>query len=391
VDIEAFANSPIGRLVRISGYDHRLEQSYDHWAYVPSDLPREVTLTQATINVMGQADRALGALTARIRLLPNPNLLVQPALRKEAKDTSALEGTFAHLDEVLKADFIDPPKRSSEIREIMNYVTAATAAIEMVRTLPICRRLLEPIQKMLVTGTRGDGYDAGRLRERQVHIGEEGAPVEEARFVPTPPGETLISGFQQWEEWVNGEDDLPLLAKLAMSHYQFETLHPFSDGNGRLGRLVITLQLLVAKELEYPVLNLSSWFEPRRTEYVDALRRVSLTGDFDTWIALFSRAVRDRSRTALSTIDALIAYRDGIVARAHASGIRGITHDVADIVIGNPVITVSEFAKQRQVAYNTARANVEKLVGMGIYRQLAGIDYGRIYFSQEVAKLIGED
>jgi Fic family protein len=339
---------------------------------------------------MGQADRALGALTARIRLLPAPDLLVRAALRKEAKDTSALEGTFAHLDEVLKADYVDPPKRSNEVREIMNYVEAATTAMEMVQSLPICRRLLEPIQGIIVRGTRGDGYDAGKLRERQVHIGEEGTPIEESRFVPTPPGDALISGFEDWEEWLNRQDDLPLIAKLAMSHYQFETLHPFSDGNGRLGRLIITLQLIAADELEYPVLNLASWFEPRRTAYIDALRDLTLTGDFDSWIALFATAVRDRSRSAVLTIDALLNYRDSIVEKAHEQRIRGITTEVADVVIGNPVISVSEFAHRRGVAYNTAKSNIDKLVQLGAYREVTGTEYGRIYFAERVARLIDD-
>jgi Fic family protein len=154
VDFDTFSQSPIGQLVPISGYDHRLNQPYDHWAYVPDKLPEEVPLTQPTINVMGQADRALGSLTARIRLLPNPHLLVMPALRKEAKDTSALEGTYAHLDDIFRADYIDPPKRSSEVREVMNYVSAATQAIEMVKSLPICLRLLEPIQMLTPTENR---------------------------------------------------------------------------------------------------------------------------------------------------------------------------------------------------------------------------------------------
>jgi Fic family protein len=390
VDFETFSQSPIGQLVPISGYDHRLNQPYDHWAYVPDKLPAEVPLTQPTINVMGQADRALGSLSARIRLLPNPQLLVMPALRKEAKDTSALEGTYAHLDDIFQADYIDPPKRSSEVREVMNYVSAATQAIEMVKSLPICLRLLEPIQKILVTGTRGDGYDAGRLRERQVHIGEELAPVEEARFVPSPP-EELVEGFREWERWVNANDEMPLIAKLALAHYQFETLHPFSDGNGRLGRLVITLQLLIAGELEYPILNLSSFFEPRRTEYIDALRNVSITGDFDPWINLFARAVRDRSRTAQTTIDTLLGYRNAIVDLAHTRGVRGISPDVADVVIGNPVVTIAQFAKVRDVAYNTAKSNIEKLVDLGVYREVSGNDYGRLYFAPDVSRIIGED
>lgn len=391
MDIDLFKKSPIGTLVEISGWDGRLNQTYDHFAFVPADLPSSVQLSQETIKVMGEADRALGALNARIRLLPNPSLLVRPALRKEAQDTSALEGTFAQLEEILKGEYIDPPKRSTELREVLNYLDAAYEAFDLIKTLPISKRVLEPIQKILVSNTRGDGFDAGKLRERQVFIGDEGSPVHEARFVPPPPIE-LVDGFQQWETWINNTSDtFPLLAKIAMAHYQFETLHPFSDGNGRLGRLVITLQLMCAGELDYPILNLSSWFEPRRRMYIDALRNVSVTGEFDPWVRIFSEAVRDRSKAAHSTIDALLAYRDSVVTVADEQGIRGITADVVDVIIGNPVITVSEFSRSKGVAYGTARSYVEKLLRMGVLEETTGADYGRTYFARQVARLIGPE
>lgn len=385
-----FKDSPVGRLVAISGWDSELGRPYDHFAYVPAPLPDEVSLSQPTIKLMGEADRALGALNARIRFLPNPALLVQPAIRKEAQATSALEGTYAHLDEILAADYIDPPRRSSELREVMNYVEAAAQGIGLINTLPICKRMLEQIQKTLVSGTRGDAYDAGTLRTRQVFIGEKGRPVEDARFVPPPPGDVLEEGFSDWERWVNRNDDLPLLVKLALTHYQFETLHPFSDGNGRVGRLVITLQLLVEKEIEYPILNLSAWLEPRREAYIDALRQVSATGDFDPWVAMFAEAVRDRSRSALGTIDALFAYRDSIVRKAEAASIRGITPDVADVILGQPVISVSQFRKAHGVAYGTANTLVNKLVELGVLAEMTGGNYGRIYYAREVGRIISQ-
>lgn len=382
-----FKDSPAGSLVPIRGWDNELHREYEHFAYVPRPLDRTVTLSQSTIKVMGEADRALGNLNARIRFLPNPALLVQPALKREAQETSKLEGTYAHLDDILAAELIDPPKRSSELREVMNYVAAALQAIDLIKTLPICRRLLEETQATLVRGTRGDGYDAGSLRGRQVFIGEQGKPVEEARFVP-PPAEFLDSGFASWETWVNTDDDLPLLAKLAMSHYQFETLHPFSDGNGRLGRLIVTLQLLIRNEIEYPILNISAYLEPRRDEYIDALRQVSVTGDFDPWVAMFCRAVRERSRASLEVIDSLLAYRDSVVQKAEKEGIRGITSEVVDVVLGSPFISISEFASIRGVVYNTARSLIKKLENLGVLREISGSSYGRTYVARDVTQII---
>lgn len=389
MDVELFRDSPIGTLVPIRGWDAELHQGYDHFAYVPHELPNTVNLSQETVKLMGEADRALGGLTARIRFLPNPALLVQPALKREAQETSKLEGTYAHLDEILSAELIDPPKRSDELREVMNYVSAALQAIDLIETMPLCRRLLEQIQGTLVYGTRGDGFDAGTLRQRQVFIGEKGKPVEEARFVP-PPVEFLADGFASWEKWVNAEDSLPLMAKLAMSHYQFETLHPFSDGNGRVGRLIVTLQLLIAREIDYPILNISAYLEPRREAYIDALRRVSATGDFDPWVAMFCAAVRDRSRASLQVIDMLLSYRDSVVRKADREKVKGITADVVDVVLASPFISITEFATARGVAYNTARSLVEKLEGLGVLQEITGGSYGRTWVARQVTGIISE-
>lgn len=389
MDIDLFSGSPAGTLVPIRGWDAELDQAYDHFAYVPRELPTTVELSQETVKLMGEADRALGGLTARIRFLPNPALLVRPALRREAQETSKLEGTYAHLDDILAADLIDPPKRSDELREVMNYVSAALQAIQLIEKMPICRRLLEEIQGILVQGTRGDGYDAGSLRKRQVFIGEKGKPVEAARFVP-PPVEFLADGFSSWEKWVNAEDSLPLMAKLAMSHYQFETLHPFSDGNGRVGRLIVTLQLLTAGEIDYPILNISAYLEPRREAYIEALRQVSATGDFDPWIAMFCEAVRDRSRAALQVIDMLLSYRDSVVVKAEREKVKGITADVVDVVLANPFISISEFADARKVAYNTARTLVGKLEMLGVLQEVTGGSYGRVWVARQVSGIISQ-
>lgn len=391
MDTEAFRHSPIGRLVPITGLDARTGKSYQHWAYVPAPLPVKMSFNQTTVKAMGEADRALGALNARTRLLPNPALLARPALRKEAQATSALEGTFATLEEVLKADYVAQPHRSTELKEIHNYVDAATRGIELIQRMPICLRVLEEVQGVLVSGTRGDMYDAGSLRKRQVFIGDQGQPVEQSRFVPPPNGPELEDGFAAWESWINDAGNaLPLQAKLALSHYQFETLHPFSDGNGRLGRLVITLQLLETRELEYPILNLSPWFEPRRTQYIDALRDVSATGAFEPWITMFAEAVRDSSQAALATIDALLAFRDDVLYRARALGHRGHIMSVIDLLIGYPVLSIGDVHRLLKISYVSAQRSIEKLVAMGVIREITGSDYGRLYLAGRVGSIIDE-
>ncbi|MFZ0118102.1 MAG: Fic/DOC family N-terminal domain-containing protein [Pseudonocardiaceae bacterium] len=388
MQLGSFERSPIGRLVRITGHDARQDADYDHYAFLPDPLPHEIPLSQATYKLLSEADRALGALKAHVELLPNPQLLVRPALTREAVSTSALEGTYAALSEVLEAEYAEERRTSAEVREVQNYVRAATKGIELIETMPICLRLVSKLQKILVARTRGDTYDSGRLRERQVYIGEEGGQIEESRFVPPPHGDVLRDGMSDWEKWINADDDVPLLVKAALGHYQFETLHPFSDGNGRLGRLLITLQLIHAGVLTQPVLNLSPWFEPRRAAYVDHLMTLSSTGDYNPWVSFFAQAVAARSKAASQTISALLGARERFLTKLRGVGAQGVVLDLAGDLIGFPRITVTRAAQQYGVTYPPANNAVSKLVSLGILREITGSNYSRVFACDEVYNII---
>ncbi len=388
MQLERLKNSPVGHLVPIQGHDARLGRDYRHFAFVPDPLPATVELTQRTQRLFSEADRAVGALQVMTRLLPRPSLLVRPALTKEAVATSALEGTYAPFIDVLEGDYVDVRKQSAEVREVRNYVRAAQRGLELIEELPICMRLASELQGILVEGTRGEDYDAGRVRERQVCIGDRGLGIERARFVPPPPGAELDAGLSDWEKWINAEDDVPLLVKVAVSHYQFETLHPFSDGNGRIGRLLITLQLVAAGVLEFPILNLSPWLEPRREAYIDQLSQVSETGDFDPWVAFFADAVRARAKAASATIDALLEMREDFIGRLRQAGARGIAVDLAGDLIGYPVLAVSDVQDLYGVSYPAANSAVARLVGLGLLHEITGGNYGRIFRCDPVFDVI---
>jgi cell filamentation protein, protein adenylyltransferase len=388
VQVERFQTSPIGRLVPIQGHDARLGRDYDHFAYVPDPLPQGIILAQSTYSLLSEADRALGGLDAKTELLPNPRLLVRPALTKEAVATSALEGTYAPLSDVLEADYIKAATPSSEVREIRNYIMAATRGLELIATRPICVSMLSELQRILVQGTRGDSYDSGQLRERQVCIGDEGLGIEDSRFVPPPQGELLSSGMDDWEKWINSDIDIPLLVKAAVGHYQFETLHPFSDGNGRLGRLVITLQIMQAGALKYPILNLSTWLEPRRTQYIDHLLDVSATGDFDPWVAFFAQAVKARADAASEAISKLLAIRQEFTDDLRRAGCRGSVVTLAGDLIGFPVLDVPEARDLLGVSYQAANSAVGRLVEFGILRQVSRGGYGRVFRCERVFEVI---
>ena len=213
------------------------------------------------------------------------------AVRREASATSALEGTYAPFDQVLASDFVDASAQSSEQREIANAVRATSHGIEAVVTRPIARRLIGELQLMLVSGTRDEEYDSGDLRQRQVMIGSRGSRVQDARFIPVPEGDLLVQGFSDWERWINDPEAAPTIIRVALGHYQFETLHPYNNGNGRVGRIVALLQIIEAGILQHPVLDLSVALNSSKDMYITNLLRTSQTGDFSTWTTYFSNAV----------------------------------------------------------------------------------------------------
>jgi Fic family protein len=388
VQLEAFRDSPAGRLVRVSGHDAYLRRNYLHWAFVPNPLPDDVALSMATHKVAHQASMSLGRLDFAVKRLPTPKLLVRPALRREAQSTSALEGTYATLDELLTADYVDETHRRAEVREVLNYVAAAEQALRLIKRKPICLNVIASLQEILVQGTRGDNYDSGRLRETNVYIGERGLGIEAARFVPPPAGDELINGVSAWEKWIHREDDLPLLIKIAMAHYQFETLHPFSDGNGRLGRLIIALQLVAAGAMTYPVLNVSPWLERRKDEYKDKLLAVSRTGDFDPWIAFFCEAVRHQAEEGVARIEELLEFQQEVRQRLADVKARGVVNSIAESLLGYPVITISRAAELHNVTYPPASNAIETLVGLGVLRENTGQQYGRVYVCDRIRDIL---
>jgi Fic family protein len=388
VDLERFQNSPVGNLVPISGHDAYLHRDYSHYAFVPSPLPAEVRLSQATYKAVAQAHLALGRLDFAVRRLPEPRLLVRPVLRREAQSTSELEGTYAPLDEVLAADFIEEARRSAELREVMNYVVAAEHAFNLIKTKPICLNVLCELQAILVKGTRGEMYDSGQLRKRQVFIGERELGIEESRFVPPPDGDHLTEGVSTWEKWINAEDDIPLAVKAAVGHYQFETLHPFGDGNGRLGRLVVVLQIIEAGTLAYPVLNLSPWLKARKQEYKDRLREVSVTGDYDPWVWFFCTALEAQAQDMVSRIEELLAVREDMLGTVRAHRLRGTAVNIVEDLIGYSSITPSAAANLHGVTYKAANDAIRKLEELGILRQATKASYGRIFVCPQVSSIV---
>lgn len=378
MDVEALRKSPIGQLVPINGHDPRIGDNYEYFAYVPDPLPAAFDLAPETYAAVIESAAAMARADQAASLMPNPALLVRPATRREAVSTSALEGTYALLAEVFEADFLDAGELTSSVSEVRNYVTAAERAYEMVaRGQSISIRMLEDLQRELLRGTSSDGPLAGSVRTTQVFIGVGNRRVTSARFVPPPADHRLLDGLQQWQDWIREPNAIPTIIKVAVAHYQFETLHPFHDGNGRLGRLVMALQLMAAGDLRYPVLNISPWLEQQRTEYQEGLLRISQTGRWDDWVCFISAAIHAEALEVIERVDKLLALRDSF--QQALRGAKGVSLRIADDLIGYPMITASLAASMYGVSYQAANTAIAKLVDKRIIRQRTSGRYGRIF------------
>lgn len=294
--IEAFVNSPAGRLVRAG----QGEAAY--WAFVPHPLPPAIVWNTELASRLSAADRALGELAGLGRSLPNPHLLIGPFLRREAVLSSRIEGTQADLPHLyayeagqLVLPGFEPSPSEADVREVINYVHALEFGLQRVQELPVSLRLLREVHQILMQGVRGESATPGEFRRTQNWIGAPGCTLNEAHFVPPPPDE-LLPALDAFEKYIHSGEETPLLLRLAFLHYQFEAIHPFIDGNGRIGRLLISLLLVNWELLPLPLLYLSAWFEKHRQQYYHHLLQVSVAGAWLQWIHFFARRRRTSAR-----------------------------------------------------------------------------------------------
>ncbi len=384
MDLEALGRSPIGQLVPITGTDGRTGAPYETHAFLAHPLPAAISLTSSTWTSVTNAEANLARLDQASRQLPDPTVLRHPSLRREAQSTSALEGTFAPFEDVLESDIDERAQLSVEIREVLNYVVAAEEAFSWIEERPLTTGLIANLQKILVQGTPGEYSDAGRVRDRQVVIGPRDGSIEESRFIPPPPGDQLEGGFQQWVDWVNAPPgDVPPVVQAALAHYQFETLHPFSDGNGRIGRLLIVLQFMRQQRLGEAPLVVSPWFEARRSEYQNGLLTLSETGDWDGWVNFFATGVGASARTTLERVERLRDWQAETVEAVRQARAFGTAESIAADLIGAPVLRASRVANRYGVSHQGAMNALRRLTELGILEERQ--HHGRVIFTAPTA------
>jgi len=281
MDVAKFTASEMGEVSRFKGVHPRSGIEYDHFAFKAANLRSSYDLAPSTYKVTAEAAGQLGALGQSLKALPNPKILIRPSIIREAQSTSALEGTYAPLLDIFQGEIDDGTNVSTDIKEILNYVRAAESGLESILIKPISIPMLSSLQSLIVDGTPGGRIDQGKVRSVPVIIGTPDQPIESSRFIPMPPGTELEAAYGEWEKWIHADVELPLVAQIALAHYQFETLHPYADGNGRIGRLIISLQLVASGTLSVPVLNLSEWFNLDKSLYKDQLLELSQSGDLN--------------------------------------------------------------------------------------------------------------
>lgn len=382
----------------ITGHDHRFGVDYEVDAYIPDPLPNDVELSPSAWNHIGDTMAELGRLDAASSRLPNPTLVTRVATRLEAVGTSALEGTYANLTEVFAAETSrgdeDVEELPNRVREVLNYVWAAELAYASIVDSPLTNGLLSTLQQELVKATDSDGPEAGGVRTSQVFIGPEDRPITEARFVPSPPGDQLEATYERWFDWVRDDrspNDLQVLVRVAMAHYQFETIHPYHDGNGRLGRLAAVLQLMREGVLSLPVLSISPWLEERKDDYRDHLLKLSVTGEWEPWIEFFVEAMRVESERSRRRIDRLLTLQEEMSEGVRERLPRGrLAVDVIDGIIEFPVVTVADVERRYGTSNQAARNAVKRLVDEGFLEPLDEAAYGRRFWSPRVLQVIGQ-
>lgn len=351
-------------------------QTSGYRAFQPASLPPEpaIRLDGDLQSLLSIADRALGRLDGSIHTLPHPDLFVAMYVRKEAVLSSQIEGTQSSLQDVLSAEAkVLDADRPGDVDEVFNYIAAMNHGLDRLPTLPVCVRLIREIHERLLQGVRGDHLTPGELRTSQNWIGTHGCTLNEATFVPPPPHEVpgLLSDL---ERFLHTDTDLPLLVKIGLAHAQFETIHPFLDGNGRVGRLLITFLLCEKQVLLKPVLYLSWFFKRHRQDYYDHLQAVRDTGDWERWLAFFLRGVDEVSQQATETARRILSLREQhreqitqSLGRAAGNGNRTLEY-----LYQHPIVSVNQIQQLIGTTYPAANNLVAGLERLGILTEITG-------------------
>jgi Fic family protein len=343
------------------------------WYFDPALMPRELDLTTDTVLALSAADTALGRLAGVGRLLRDPHLLVRPYVTREALASSRIEGTQASLSDVFRAVASGGSAPESSVREVENYIRAMERGLELLARYPMSLRVIRTIHETLMQDVRGRERRPGELRETPVWLGSPTDAPDNATFVPPLPDE-MQKALRDWELFANDSPKMPLLVQCALLHYQFETIHPFLDGNGRVGRLLIVFFLVQQGRLPAPLLYISAYLEEHRREYYDRLQAVRERGELQEWIQFFLTAVAAQAEDAVNRAEQLVDLRERY--RAALAGSRSRAAEVVELMIENPILSSLVLQRRLQITNQGALNLIRQLERRGWIRRLGKFGRG---------------
>ena len=361
-----------------------IKQLQGYKAFIPEPLPPknpELSIDDELQDYLSGADISLGRLDGSIQMLPNPDLFIEMYVKKEAVISSQIEGTQSSLSQLLKKESeVNDPDTPSDVNEVSNYVKAMHRGLELLNDLPVSVRLVKEIHKELLRDVRGQEKNPGELRKSQNWIGSEGRDIRHATFVP-PPEHEMVKALSDWEKFLHQNDHIPVLVKIGMAHAQFETIHPFLDGNGRVGRLLITLLLCEWDKLQEPALYLSHFFKQHRQEYYELLQNVRDLGDWESWIKFFVRGVSEVSGQATDTSREIVSLREkhrGLIVEEFGN-VAGNGLKVLERLFLKPYITVKQIESLTGVTFSAANNLMGKFENVGVLTEITGQKRNRQY------------
>ena len=356
-----------------------------YYAFVPSPLPPQINWTLPLVSALSEAERELSRLATLADAFPFPRLLMQAFIRREAVLSSRIEGTRATLAELYTYESAQLSFLESydDVREVHNYVAALDYGLERLKRFPMSLRFIREIHEKLMQDVRGGNLTPGEFRRTQNWIGSAGSTLATATYVP-PPMDEMNLALSDLEKFIHTSTDIPTLARAAMIHYQFEAIHPFLDGNGRVGRLLMALLFVEWKILPQPLLNLSVYFERYRQEYYDHLLAVSQRGDWEAWLRFFLRGVNAQSQDSAARMERLKTIRARYQPIVDADKNSNRMGAVMDFLFGRPIFNAKQLAEGVDMPFKTARQYIEKLVQAGIVREVTGYARNQIYRADEV-------
>lgn len=377
---------------RAGTYVSNLSGDMSYQSFKPAPLPPipSLTLNNEIVFKLVEASKNLTLLDALANFVPNINLFVSMYVRKEALLSSQIEGTQCTLDDIF--DPLIEENTNQNVSDVVNYIKATEYALDRLNTLPLCNRLIKETHRILMEGVRGQEKSPGEFRYSQNWIGGQNSNIKTARYIP-PNVLDMQEAMSDLEEYINNDESLDPLIQAALIHYQFETIHPFLDGNGRIGRLLITLFLIEKKVISCPALYISYFLKMNRIEYYDRMSQVRKTGDYEQWVLFFLQALADSSSDAIDTIDKLtklhnrnINLLDDISPRQKANVLK-----VFSYLEKNPIIDIQKTANALDLSYNTVAKAILLLTDKGILRQSAKSGKTKIYSYFDYLDILRKD